>query len=178
MQNLLRFFTLSLILTSCEAKKEGFEVIVDDWPMTDLFKSGELIMWADRKNVVVNAPTTISQKCTPLYSGVGRIVLNMTGSQQIATIDSPFVDTLDTGIYKSFIVIKTKFVANQNFIASWKVRLLNPKEYYFSGVAYMDSLLINGKHYDVRSNEVMEFLPQLPINEYAVNFDKLVFKYP
>ncbi len=146
----IKFVLLALILFSCENEneKEGFKPIIDPSPPTTyLFKSRELTMWSDRKNVVVNSSTTISQKCTPLYSGKGGIFL-LRGSQYTSVIDSPFVDTLDNS-GGSCIYLKAEFVANQDFVARWSVRFLNPKEYVFDGLAYMDSLLINGKLYDL-----------------------------
>ena len=128
--------------------------------VSEVFKSNQLSIEADRQNAVLNVPISITANCIPLYSGNGVIKLSLLGGGRTVLVTAPVNDTLGPGDYHTN-TYPVNFIANEKLIHNWTIVLKDPPGTGFSFDAFiqMDSIMIDGKLFAIDSEEAINNAP-------------------
>ncbi|MBI5020866.1 MAG: hypothetical protein HZB59_05470 [Ignavibacteriales bacterium] len=167
---------LLILLASCNPD----HVNVDPGPLESYtFANNQIQIWADRRHVMIDSSFHIMQQCRPLYSGKGVIELQLLGGGRTVFIDSPLSDTLPNTDQHSTVPVL--FIANNDFMQSWTVRLHSPgnTSYGFEGYVRMDSILIGAGYYSIDSEEAKSIAPiGHRFRAWAYTHDMLIIETP
>jgi len=136
-------------------------VIVDDWPIDPVFLNDHLHVWANTSVAHPNDTALIVQTYTPLYTGKGRVIIDVLAGGQVLFIESPIIDTggLRSGHPP---LIRVDFNAGIQTTHTWKVRF--PGEVHGGYDVYswviMDSIYIDGVLWGMQSDEARDYSPR------------------
>lgn len=124
--------------------------------------AGNITLVADTHHIRPNGRLLLTVRGTARASGSGRIVLG-TSSQEdggMVIVESPTSDTIRNAIAPArdtvprTSVLPFSFVANQEFVVPWQLRITNIEHHLFRATAFMDSVFIadSGRSYAVESD--------------------------
>ena len=116
--------SLAFFLLSCDDNSVKQK---DDPPPleTATFYHNEIIMTADNSNAILNFPITLTQQCTPLYSGKGTQYIELLGGRRKVLITNPVNDSLVD--FHQMVGHEVTLTANQQLTFQWKIILKEPK---------------------------------------------------
>jgi hypothetical protein len=127
---------------------------------SEVFKSNQLSLVANKQDAELNVPINITAKCFPYYSGNGVIKLSLLGGGRTVLVSSPVNDTLGPGDYHTNIY-PVNFIANEDCIHNWTIILKDPPGTGFAFEAFIqiDSIMIDGKLFAISSEEAKNYAP-------------------
>jgi hypothetical protein len=151
----IHFFSLLAVVTvaMCACEKQS------DLPTTQIpppimekdlaFAKQDIQITADADRRYTDRDITLTMKCLPLVSGVGRIMLDGNGNTQTWSWRSlaPVQDTViqaPSGTLPPNLETSVHFTANDTCTMTWRIRLDSPVTYSFLAYARIDSVAVPG----------------------------------
>lgn len=131
---------LILALFQCESISNNEKIGINE---VEVFDNGILTLTSDTQVAVPDSLITIKMRCLPLYSGRGRVILQVVSGDSVF-VEAPEKDTIGAkypGALANQIDLAAEFMAIDRFEQDWKVFLKeNETGYAFEGYVYLDSV--------------------------------------
>ncbi len=151
---------LVLLLLKCNSIFEDDKTTIS---VVEVFDEGKLTLTADTQVAYPDSLITIKMLCLPLYSGVGRVILQVISGDSVF-VETPVKDTIGVkppGIVDGQVEFLTEFTAIERFEQDWKVMFKeNEVGYAFDGYVYLDSIRVSmDSLVHVESKQARELIP-------------------
>lgn len=171
---------LSLLLLQCDSIFDDDKASVSQ---IDVFENGTLTLTANTNVAYPDSLITIKMQCLPLYSGVGRAVLQIIVGDSVF-IESPDKDTIDLqypgGNLANQVEFKAQFILYHIFEQDWQITFRRADiGYAFEGFVYLDSILVSPDSLiSIKSNQSKELIPKGSVFRNWASSERFLFLSP
>jgi hypothetical protein len=166
-------------LVDCDSSFDDDRTIVSQ---IEVFEDGKLTLTANTDAAYTDSLITIKMQCYPLYSGVGRAVLQIIAGDSVF-IEAPQKDTIDLRLPGGSLASQTGFNTSfyqTSFIQDWQVILKRSDiGYAFEGYVFLDSIYVAPNSLvSIKSKQARELIPNDSVFRNWATSERFLFLSP